>query len=81
MKQEKTEINRDELKNIQDVVIDTTKPPQERLRSFIEQIGDPYCYRDGDVIVEVGYAKTDISLQDRLLAYASSINSTTGNLR
>lgn len=66
-------IDRGALKDISDVVIDTSKPCVERIKSFVEQIGNPYCYLDNGVVVEVGYSDTDISLQDRLSAYASNI--------
>lgn len=72
-------IDRSTLRNIQDVVIDTTKPCAERIRSFIDQIGNPYCYLDNGIVVEIGYADTSVSLHERLLSYANNINS-SGNL-
>lgn len=72
--------DRSQLKDIQDVVIDTTKPCQERIKGYIEQIGNPYCYLDDGVVVEIGYAKTSVSLHDRLVSYANSIGQGTGNL-
>lgn len=69
-------IDRSKLKDIHDVKIDTSTPCKERIKSFIEQIGNPYCYLDNDVVVEIGYANTSITLHDRLLSYASSINNT-----
>ena len=70
--------NRDTLKDIRSVRIDASKPPVERVKAFVDQIGNPYCYLDSGVVVEVGYADTDISLQDRLSAYASSMDQTAG---
>ena len=67
-----------ELRDIRNVVIDTTQPCSARVKAFVEQIGNPYRYLDNGVIVEVGYADTDISLQDRLSAYASSMDHTAG---
>ena len=69
-------IDRSALKDIHDVKIDTSMPCKERIKSFIEQIGNPYCYLDNDIVVEIGYADTSITLHDRLLSYASSINNT-----
>ena len=71
-------IDRNQLKDIHSVVIDPSKPCEERVRSFVEQIGNPYCYLDNGIVVEVGYADTDISLQDRLSAYAASISRNPG---
>ena len=73
-------LDRTQLKDIKDVVIDTTKPCNERVRQFVSQIGNPDCYLDNGVVVEVGYADTQVSLHDRLLSYASNIDKGSGNL-
>lgn len=67
------------LKDISIVKIDTTKPCDERIRRYVEQIGNPYRYIDNGVIVEIEYADTNISLHDRLLSYATNIDKGTGN--
>ena len=74
-------VDRSLLKDIRDVVIDTSKPCKDRIKGYIEQIGNPYCYLDNGVVVEIGYANTGVSLQERLVAYASSIDQDFGNLR
>ena len=66
-------VDRAALKDIQAVKIDTTLPRQERVKSFVEQIGNPYCYLDGDIVVSVSYASTDVSLQDRLKSFACNL--------
>ena len=68
------------LKDIKDVVIDTSQPCNDRVRNYVEQIGNPYCYLDNGVVVEIGYADTHVSLHDRLLSYASNIDKGSGNL-
>ncbi len=68
------------LKDIKDVVIDTSQPCNDRVRNYVEQIGNPYCYLDNGVVVEIGYADTQVSLHDRLLSYASNIDKGSGNL-
>ena len=72
--------DRSVLKDIRDVVIDTSKPCIDRVKTYIEQIGNPYCYLDNGVVVQIGYADTPVSLQDRLVSYASSIDNAVGNL-
>lgn len=69
------------LKDIREVVIDTSQPCRERVKNYIEQIGNPYCYLDDGVVVQIGYADTPVSLHDRLVSYASSIDHETGNFR
>lgn len=78
MNTKKPSVERSNLRDIRNVVIDTSQPCSARIKSFVEQIGNPYCYLDNGVVVEVGYAETDISLQDRLSAYASSMDQSTG---
>ena len=73
-------VNRDALKDIRDIEIDTTKPCDERIKQYIKQTGNPYCYLDDGVVVEIGYADTQVSLHDRLLSYVSNIDGNSGNL-
>ena len=68
------------LKDINDVVIDTSQPCNDRVRNYVKQIGNPYCYLDNGVVVEIGYADTQVSLRDRLLSHASNIDKGSGNL-
>ena len=60
------------LRDIRDVQIDTSLPKKERALDFIRQIGNPYCYRCGKYVVKVSFADTDITLEDRMLAYIRS---------
>ena len=46
----------DSLVDIRDVRVDQTQPPEERIRSYVQQVKDPYCFRVGDVKVRVTYA-------------------------
>lgn len=66
-------VDRATLKDIKDVVIDTSKPCAERVKDYIAQIGNPYCFLDDDIVVQICYADTDVSLHDRLLAYLSTV--------
>ena len=61
-------------KNIACVSIDTSTPCAERIKQYVEQVGDPYCYTDSGIVVKLAYANTDVSLQDRLRAYACSLS-------
>lgn len=62
-------VSRHDLKSINSVKIDSSVGKQERIRSFIEQIGDPNCYLDGDMVVRISYADTDVTLEERLISY------------
>lgn len=43
------------LVDIQNVQIDTSLSENERIRSFVEQVRDPYRFKVGDVVVNVLY--------------------------
>lgn len=56
------------------VSIDTSASCAERIKQYVEQVGDPYCYTDNGIVVKLAYSNTDVSLQDRLRAYACSLS-------
>lgn len=70
---EQSEKNLSELVDIRDVVIDKRLTPEERVRSYIEQIKDPYCFKVGDVVVRVSYAGKDKSLTDSFTSMIASM--------
>lgn len=61
------------LKDIRNVKIDLSLPAQDRIRDFIRQIGNPYCYRHGKFVVKVRYADNGCTLADRLESYLRSL--------
>ena len=44
--------------------VDCSLSTEERVRSYVEQIKNPYCFRVGDVKVRVSYADKAQSLDD-----------------
>lgn len=60
------DVQLDELKDINDVQIDTSKPVAERLLSFLSQMGNPYIFKVGDIIVKVNYNSDGPRLQEVL---------------
>lgn len=63
----------DTLVDIRNVKVDPTKSEQERIRSFIEQVKNPYCFRVGDVKVRVMYAGKDETLNDSFCNMISTL--------
>ena len=66
-------VDRSKLQNLDQVRIDTSLPCEQRVKSFVEQIGNPYCYLDGDVVVSLGFSDTGVCLKDQLKALANNI--------
>ncbi len=65
------QIDIDALRDIRDVVVDPNLPFEERLRSYIDQIGNPYLYRHGKHIVRVEFAG-ESTLEECCAHYLSS---------
>ena len=70
---EQSEKNLSELVDIRDIVIDKSLPLEERVRSYVEQIKDPYRFKVGDVVVRVSYAGKDKSLTDSFTSMIASM--------
>lgn len=56
------------------ISIDASASCTERIKQYVEQVGNPYCYTDNGIVVKLAYSNTDVSLQDRLRAYACSLS-------
>ena len=54
----------DELVDIRDVKLDSSLGQAERIQSFLQQIKNPYCFRVGDVVVNVAYTEGGPPLND-----------------
>ena len=54
----------DELVDIRDVKLDSSLGQAERIQSFLQQIKNPYCFRVGDVAVNVAYTEGGPTLND-----------------
>lgn len=66
-------VERESLADISKIHIDTQMPREQRLADFVRQIGNPYCYRCGKVVVKVSFAETDATLEDRLEHYLKTL--------
>lgn len=52
------------LVDIREVKVDRNLPTEDRVRSYVEQVKDPYCFRVGDVKVRVSYTAGEKTLND-----------------
>lgn len=59
-------VDKNQLVDLNSVVIDESKPVEERILSFIQQIRNPYCFRVGDVAVKVVYKENGPTFQQNL---------------
>ena len=63
----------DSLVDIRDVKIDRSLPVEERMRSYVEQIKNPYMFKCGTTIVRVSYANTTQTINDNFLNLLMSL--------
>ncbi|MBU5406509.1 hypothetical protein KQI08_11425 [Paraeggerthella hongkongensis] len=65
-----TTVDPSTLRDLGDVAIDPKLSDDERISSFIEQIGNPYCYKSDGLVVKLSF-KNECSLEDALAHYVT----------
>ena len=66
-------VDRDRLVDINEIEIDDSLPPKERVAEFLRQIKNPYCFRVGKVVVKNVYSDDGVSLQERFEQFARTL--------
>lgn len=62
------ELDRSQLVEARDIVIDTTKCVESRIKSFIEQTHNPFAQNVGSYILQIGYREDSLeSVDDRMI--------------
>lgn len=49
--------------------IDESLPREKRLREYVRQIRNPYCYLDNGVVVKISFSDGKETIEDRLTSY------------
>ena len=62
-------VDPNELVDLRDVPVDGNLSRTDQIRSFLEQIKNPYCYRVGKTVVKVSFIETETTIEDRLEHY------------
>lgn len=68
-----TTVDRSTLVQRSSVKIDSQKSKQERIRDYIGQIKNPYCYLDGKTVVKISFAETKRTIEDCINSYLSGV--------
>ena len=63
----------DSLVDIRSVKIDPAQPVEERMKSYVEQIKNPYLFKVGSTVVRVSYADTQATINDNFVNLLSSM--------
>lgn len=64
----KPKVYNDDLVDLRGVKIDTSLPVEEKSKSFVKQIKNPYRYRVGDIVVNIRFTDNGRSFKDALAA-------------
>ena len=55
-----------QLQDINNIKIDIEQPVEERIKSYVNQIGNPYLFKGGSTIVQLQFSGTE-TLENKLL--------------
>lgn len=59
-------VDKNTLIDLNSVEIDEKQPLEERMKSFVRQVQNPYCFRVGDVAVKVVYKEKGPTFQQNV---------------
>ncbi len=63
----------DSLVDIRDVIIDRSMSVEDRMKSYVEQIKNPYMFKVGNTVVRVSYANTQATINDNFVNLLASM--------
>lgn len=63
----------DSLVDIRDVKIDRSMSVEDRTKSYVEQIKNPYMFKVGNTVVRVSYANTQATINDNFVNLLASM--------
>ncbi|MCD8354137.1 MAG: hypothetical protein LUC47_07500 [Clostridiales bacterium] len=66
-------LTQDQLVDIRDVKIDRSLPSEDRVKSFVEQIKNPYLFKVGGTVVKVSFANTQNTITDNFINMIASM--------
>jgi len=66
-------VDRDSLVDVTQIHIDEDLPKEERLKEFVRQVKNPYCFRVGNVVVKNVYSNDGVSLRERFGQFAKTL--------
>lgn len=61
------------LVDVIQIKIDENLSKEERVKEFLRQVKNPYCFRVGNMIVKNVYSNDGVSLRDRFEQFARTL--------
>ena len=62
-----TKVNKQQLKNVSKIKVDTSLPVQERLSDYLQRVENPYCFMVETSPVKISFSSNGKSLDDILI--------------
>ena len=53
------------LVDVTTIIIDENLSKEERVKEYLRQVKNPYCFKVGDVVVKCSYSNDVVTLKDR----------------
>ena len=66
------DIDPESVVDLSKIKINQTLPPEERVRSLLQQVGNPYVYRCGDVVIKVSFTNNGKTFQSCMEEYLAT---------
>lgn len=66
-------VDPDTLVDIRELNIDTSLPKEERMREFVRQVKNPFCFKVGKITVGVSFAGNGVSFEQRMDHYIQTL--------
>ena len=63
------EVNRSDLVDIQDIVVESHLPKEERIADFILKVKNPYLCKCGNLVIQSVFEESNTTLTERLTQY------------
>ncbi|WP_310602767.1 DUF6870 family protein [Anaerosporobacter sp.] len=62
------ELDREQLANAEDIIIDSGKCVDSRIKSYMEQMGNPFAQNVGEYVLQIGFQpETNELIDDRMV--------------
>lgn len=65
-----SDINPEDVPDIEDLDIDVTKSKKEKITSVLESGRNPYFIKSGNILVKIGFASTNRTIEEALESLA-----------
>lgn len=63
------EVDRDKIIDIRDIVIDTEKSKEDRIKAYLKNNPNPYFVKYDDILIQMSFSNNDVCIDDCIERY------------